>query len=975
MSHDAFTLVKSDFVPALNLRVEDYEHKITGARHLHLGCEDDNNVFMVAFMTEPQDSTGVAHILEHTSLCGSERFPVRDPFFMMIRRSLNNFMNAFTSSDWTAYPFASQNRKDFDNLLQVYMDATFFPNLNQLDFLQEGHRVEFEDPANAESDLVFKGVVFNEMKGAMSSPTSVLSHALQSALFPTTTYHHNSGGEPVDIPDLTWEQLKAFHAHHYHPSNATFLTYGDMEAVEHQEKFESLALNRFKEKSERLMVDEEIRLQAPVKSETQYSFDSDEDPSERSHVVMGWLLGETAKLDELMNAHLLSGVLLNNSASPLRQALETTDLASAPSDLCGLDDHAKEFTFCAGVEGAKAENADAIENMMMHVVQEVAENGVPREQIESILHQLELSQREIGGDGYPFGLKLMLNALPAALHGGEPAAVLNLDSVLERLRQDIQNEDFIKSLVKKHLIDNPHRVRMVMTPDKTLSQKKLDAERERLVKLKAQLDEQQKKDIIDMTQKLEARQSEKDDPEMLPKVTLDDINPDIRITPCEKETVDGVSFARYNAATNGLVYAHVVADVPEMDQELLDVFPLFCECMVEVGVGDRDYLQTSAWHAAVTGGVSARHSIRSDIRDMGKANVSFILSGKALNRNASSLADILVTTLDQARFDELPRLRELIAQERSHHESSITGHGHSLAMMAASASISPNAALNHRWDGLEAVRQIKQLDDALKSDDALQAFADKLSRIRVIMAQANREILIVGEAEQLSGFQNAFVEQIRQHDGLAIDTTQTPFVPLVDASDIQQGWLTSTQVNFCSHAYPAVSADHEDSAAFTVLGGYLRNSFLHTAIREKGGAYGGGASYDNEAAAFRFYSYRDPRLGETLDDYRASLDWLLEDSDDHEPRLLEEAILGVIGALDRPRSPAGEAVAAFYAERHGRTPEQRRRFRSRLLKVTLDDLRRITREYLVADKIHTAVITDPGKSETIKQLGLQEEQV
>jgi len=434
-------------------------------------------------------------------------------------------MNAFTSSDWTAYPFASQNRKDFDNLLRVYLDAAFFPNLNQLDFLQEGHRVEFAEAGNANSELVYKGVVFNEMKGAMSSPTSVLSQALQSSLFPTTTYHHNSGGEPEDIPDLTWKQLKAFHAHHYHPSNATFLTYGDISAAEQQQKFEGWALSQFKEKSERLMVDAEIRLQAPIKEQTTYAFDSDEDPAKRSHVVMGWLLGETANLDDLMDAHLLSGVLLNNSASPLRQALETTDLAASPSDLCGLDDHAREFTFSAGVEGAKVEDADAIESMILHVLQEVADNGVPREQVESILHQLELSQREIGGDGFPFGLKLMLNALPAALHGGEPAAVLNLDAVLERLREDIKDSGYIKQLARKYLVDNPHRVLMVMSPDKALSQKKLDAERERLSQLKAQLDEQKKKDIIDMTRELESRQEEKDNPDLLPKVTLDDINP------------------------------------------------------------------------------------------------------------------------------------------------------------------------------------------------------------------------------------------------------------------------------------------------------------------------------------------------------------------------------------------------------------------------------------------------------------------
>ena len=975
MSNSTFELVKTDFVPALNLKVEDYRHKVTGARHLHLGCEDDNNVFMVAFMTEPQDSTGVAHILEHTSLCGSQQFPVRDPFFMMIRRSLNNFMNAFTSSDWTAYPFASQNRKDFDNLLRVYLDAAFFPSLNQLDFLQEGHRMEFAEADNADSELVYKGVVFNEMKGAMSAPTSVLSQALQSSLFPTTTYHHNSGGEPEDIPDLTWEQLKAFHARHYHPSNATFLTYGDISAAEQQQKFEDWALSQFKEKSERLMVGAEIRLQAPIKEQTTYAFDSDEDPTKRSHVVVGWLLGETANLDELMDAHMLSGVLLNNSASPLRQALETTDLAASPSDLCGLDDHAREFTFSAGVEGAKAEDADAIENMILHVLQDVAENGVPQEQVESILHQLELSQREIGGDGFPFGLKLMLNALPAALHGGEPAAVLNLDVVLERLREDIKDPGYIKQLARKYLVDNPHRVLMLMSPDKALSQKKLDAERERLSQLKAQLDEQKKKDIIDMTHKLEARQEEKDNPDLLPKVTLDDINPDIRITEGDHREVNGMPIARYAAGTNGLVYAHVVVQVPELNDELLDIFPLFSECLAEVGVGERDYLQTAAWHAAVTGGVGARHSVRSDIEDSNNASVSFILSGKALNRNAGSLAEILVSTLDEARFDELERLKELISQLRAQQESSITGHGHSLAMVAASAGVSPSAALAHRWDGLAAIRQLKQLDDALQSDAALKTFAEKLATIRSKLAHAPRELLLVGEADQLDNFQQSFTDLFNDHEGLQVDLSVQAYAPSIESQTVKQGWLTSTQVNFCSRAYAAVSADHEDAPAFTVLGGYLRNSFLHTAVREKGGAYGGGATYDSDAGAFRFYSYRDPRLEGTLKDFDDSLQWILEDSDDHEPRLLEEAILGVISALDRPHSPAGEAVGAFYAERNGRTPEQRRRFRQRVLKVTLEGLRNIVRQYLKPELAHTAVISDPGKKATIEELGLAEEHV
>ena len=265
LAHPAFEHLRSTPIDSLKITVEEYRHRVTGASHLHLAADNNENVFMVAFRTVPMDSTGVAHILEHTSLCGSARYPVRDPFFMMLRRSLNTFMNAFTSSDWTAYPFASQNRKDFDNLLKVYLDAAFFPKLDALDFAQEGHRVEFTEADNPDTPLVFRGVVFNEMKGAMSSPTSQLWHRLCHHLFPASTYHYNSGGEPADIPDLSWQQLRDFHATHYHPSNAMFMTFGDIPAQQHQQAFESLALSQFKSPGKTLTVSNETRLAKPLR--------------------------------------------------------------------------------------------------------------------------------------------------------------------------------------------------------------------------------------------------------------------------------------------------------------------------------------------------------------------------------------------------------------------------------------------------------------------------------------------------------------------------------------------------------------------------------------------------------------------------------------------------------------------------------------------------------------------------------------
>jgi len=438
-----FEWLRSEPIESLNVTVGEYRHRGTGAMHYHIASDNPENVFLVALRTVPMDSSGVAHILEHTVLCGSERYPVRDPFFMMIRRSLNTFMNAFTSSDWTAYPFASQNRKDFFNLMDVYLDSVFFSRLHELDFLQEGHRVEFESPGDASSKLMYKGVVFNEMKGAMSSVSSTLWHTLTKYLYPTTTYHYNSGGDPEHITDLGYDDLKSFYKSHYHPSNAVFMTYGDIPAAEHQAIFEDRVLSRFERLDHGVEVSDEKRYFSPVVVEEAYPLSEDEADGDRTHIVLSWLLGKSTNLQDVLRANLLSSLLLDDSASPLRRALETTDLGGSPSPLCGLEDSNREMAFVCGVEGSKPENAQAVEDLVLSVLKDVAENGIEQERIEAMLHQLELGQREVGGDGFPYGLQLMLEGLSSAVHGGDPVAMLNLDPALESLRDEIKTPNLL----------------------------------------------------------------------------------------------------------------------------------------------------------------------------------------------------------------------------------------------------------------------------------------------------------------------------------------------------------------------------------------------------------------------------------------------------------------------------------------------------------------------------------------------------
>jgi presequence protease len=960
--HPAFTFLRSEFIDALNVTVQEFEHTVTGAKHFHIASENDENVFLVGLKTVPTDSCGVAHILEHTVLCGSERFPVRDPFFMMIRRSLNTFMNAFTSSDWTAYPFASKNKKDFHNLLGVYLDAVFFSRLDELDFSQEGHRLEFAEPDNAESELTFKGVVFNEMKGAMSSTTSVLWQTLTKYLFPNNTYHFNSGGEPSDIPDLSYQDLLAFYRTHYHPSNAVFMTFGDIPAETLQAEFEEKVLSRFERLDEQVSVPNVKRYFSPIRVEEGYA--ADEVKEDGSHVVVGWLLGESTDLNQQFEAQLLSSVLLDNSASPLMRVLENSELGRAPSPLCGLEDSNKEMSFMCGLEGVKREDATKVEALVLSTLESIAENGIPQDMVDAMLHQLELSQREVGGGSYPYGLQLILAGLSTAVHAGDVIAQLDLDPVITVMREKVQDPQYIPSLIKNLLLSNAHRVTITLSPDDALETRRNQAEKDRLSQIKAALSDSDKQQIIDRSAALKARQSQIDDMSILPKVGLEDVP--ARLPEYENEKVMGdLPITFYPQGTNGLVYQQLVIDLPELDAEETEYLPLFSSMMTELGIGEADYLAVQERQAQVCGGLGASNSIRATIKDRQDLNGYFILSSKALVPNVKAMSELLKDTMLNVRFDEASRVKELVAQRRARREQSITGQGHSLAMMAASSGISGLATQQEKWSGMSGIRSAIALDDAMKADsNTVENVLAIFKRLHTKLLQAKKQILLVAEpqheANVLSEVQTVFAD-------LPVGIGQTPFSMAPVDSKVNVAWLTSTQVNFCSKAFRTVFGEHPDVAALTVLGGFLRNGFLHRVIREQGGAYGGGATFDGSTGSFRFYSYRDPRLTETLSDFDASIEWMI--NEEHTEDALEEAVLGVIGSMDKPGSPAGEAQSDFYVQLHGRSLAYREAFRAKVLAVTVEQLQQVAKTYLTKENENVAVVTSTSKRTELEALG------
>lgn len=955
----SFKLLSQTPIDSLSINVQHFVHEQTGAVHYHLASDNDEKAFLVALRTMPQDSTGVAHILEHTALCGSEKYPVRDPFFMMTRRSLNTFMNAMTSSDWTAYPFASQNDKDFNNLLDVYLDAVFFSRLHELDFAQEGHRVEFSEKGNPESKLEYKGVVFNEMKGAMSSPISQLWQGISSYLFPTTTYHYNSGGEPAAITDLTYEQLLSFYQSHYHPSNAIFMTFGNLDVSEFQQKLESQALARFQRQDKQWSVPLEKRYAAPLAVEQSYALESEEQ-NQSTHHVVGWLLGESIDLDAQLEAHLLSSVLLDNSASPLRKVLEQTELGSSPSPLCGLEDSNREMSFMCGVEGSEPEHAAAVEQLILSTLEHIATEGVPASMVEAALHQLELHQREIGGDHYPYGLQLMLNALGAATHYGDPVALLNLEPALLRLREKASQPNFINDAIKKLLLSNRHRVRFTLKPDAELGNEAKRLEELQLTHLQTSLSDADKAAIIERTAALEARQNEVDDAGLLPQVTLADVKPEAGYLAFTAQSHEGLPSTEYVVGTNGLVYQQLLADIPNLTQTQLEWLPFFTQAWTEIGAGGHSYLEQQQRQTATLGSLSAYSSIRAQIDDCNALQGTLVMTGKALASKASEFTAMAQETWQSADFSEQERLHDLLKQLKSRREQGITGSGHALAMSLAAAPLNQAAAMADRLAGLPHIQQLKHWLVQAKDEGA--GFISHALQELYQTINAPTEALLIHDALGQSAHKQAL-----SHYWKSAGVAQTNQFSTIEAQ-ANQWWMVDSQVNFCAWALPTVTMNHPDSAILSVLSGILRNGYLHTAIREKGGAYGAGASQDSSLACFKFYSYRDPRVEGTFADFNASLDWFLAHKPSHE--LIEQSVLGIIGGIDRPGSPAGEAKQYFHQDRSGRDLALRQQFRERLLACNWDDLQRVAHTYLV-NKVGSRAVIAPRNTENMAEsLGL-----
>lgn len=955
-----FSLIGDQHLASLNMTLKHFQHKELGTHHYHLDADHPELVFCLAFRTVPQDDTGVAHILEHTVLCGSERYPVRDPFFMMMRRSLNTFMNAFTASDWTAYPFASQNEKDFFNLLDVYTDAVFFSHLSELDFAQEGHRLGLDNP---DGELEYRGVVFNEMKGAMNSISARLYQSLNRHLFPTSTYHFNSGGDPLAIPKLSHKQLKAFYQKHYHPSNAILFTFGQLAPEQIQIRLEEQALHRFTVAPEPISIAPETRFASPLQVVEQFQATAGQSEQPQDHVVMGWLIGDSTNILEQLEVHVMSELLLGHSGSPLRAALEITDLGSSVSPMMGVDDGQRDIVFACGLEGAQASNADAIEKLILATLATTADQGLPQAEIEAVVDQIELSQREIGGDGMPFGLQLILSALPAAIHRGSVVAHLHIEEALTELRQRMQAPHFLSQLIRQRLLNNPHRVRLTLVADQGYQASWQAVETSQLSALAEKMDAQQRKSLVELNQTLAQHQAEIPDLSCLPQVTRADIP--ARISKV-KPTKQNPGASQFSMGTNGLVYLNWLRALPQLSADQLRWLPIYTGLLGELGQGSNTYQEVQRQVSLAASDVHGHISTQPALKHPQHIQQLLTLSGKSLAHHATKLRDLMQSTVTDTRFDEVNRMHELLQTATLRRVQNLTEQGHRLAMTAAGAYWSPITLLQHQQSGLAGTLWLQDLVK-VRPSQYMEPVQHALEKLHNQLAEQPGHLMMVAEAELLARSASDW------QAGWSLTETFPQLIsvqPELGTVAQHTAWITDTPVQYCARVQPGVALGHPDAMPLAILSVILTHGFLHRAVREQGGAYGGGAQYDMNAGLFRFYSYRDPRFAETFVDFQKSIDWIL-----HKPvemAAIDEAILSFIGGLDKPNSPAGEATKAINQQLFGRSEAFQNQMRSELLEVTPEAVQRVAETYLAqtSEKASLAVLTHAGQLEQCAAMGM-----
>ncbi|KNC81627.1 hypothetical protein SARC_06065 [Sphaeroforma arctica JP610] len=955
---NGFTIKGIESIPELSLTAVQHVHDKTGAVGLHIARADDNNVFSIGFRTPPEDSSGVTHVLEHVSLCGSEKYPCRDPFFKMLSRSMATYMNAWTASDYTMYPFSTQNANDYNNLLDVYLDAVLHPSIRELDFLQEGWRLENENPNDKSTDLQFKGVVFNEMKGALSDPDRLFCTRFQQALFPGSTYGNVSGGDPPSIlSKLDVNVLREFHRTHYHPSNARVYTYGDLPLTRHFESIGPLF-----DSFDKLVADTEVgpvpRWTEPCEVIAHCPPDTMAAHADRqTKASIGWLLQKEDAYEGFCQ-RILTSLLVDGSSSPMYIALIESQLGSDYTPNTGLDTSTREPSFSVGLQGIKESDIPMVKDMIEKTIQKTMEDGFEAERVEAVLHQIELSQRD---QTTSFGLGLAAALMGPWVNDCDPVELLQIQAHVERFRTDMADPYFVKNFFERHLISNQHRLTFIMTPDEKFTNNLAQQEADYLKEVVSTLSDESRDRVYEQGLQLLKEQETTPDLSCLPTLRVEDIERKIHQVAREKRSLSTSKGASVDTQfceqpTNQMTYMRTIFNTQNVPAHLKPYIPLFCSVLPSLGAGSRDYRELGQKTKLWTGGIRLSPLLVQDRNDTSKHSEGIMLLARCLDRNLEHTTSLCSDILNESHFDGTEqRLYTLVKMAYSDMANSVSDAGHHFAITRAAASLTQYDAMTEVYGGLTQIDFMRKLAEQQDQQEILSKLRELASHVFMTSnarCAINADSIGMRAAEtQLERLLNTLPSDRPTQSGsnessgeysLPSFNQEKLYVPL------------PVNVNFVAKSVASIPSNHEDSATLQVLTSLLSAKFLHREVREKNGAYGGGLSAGS--GSLSYYSYRDPGFEATLKAYNEAPQYLL--SGDYSESDVEEAKLTVFQRMDKPVSPGSKGMSGFV---YGVSNEARQRHRDRLFAVDREALVQATNKYLVNRQDEKTVIIGPGE--------------
>jgi Zn-dependent M16 (insulinase) family peptidase len=945
MSHPAFELVRDETIAEINSQALLYRHKKTGAEVLSLVNSDENKVFGITFKTPPEDSTGIAHILEHSVLCGSRKYPVKKPFVELLKGSMHTFLNAMTYPDKTAYPVASQNLKDFYNLVDVYLDAVLFPLITEDTFEQEGWHYELE---SLDAPLVYKGVVFNEMKGVYSSPDAVMHTQTQTALYPDTTYGKSSGGDPRVIPDLTYAQFKRFHQTYYHPSNARVVFSGD-DAPNKRLDILDAYFNQFERIDPKSDVALQPRWNAPRKVNGTYAGPVDPDKRRDGMVSVNWMIDPPETREETLSFGLLSYLLAGNPAAPLRKKLTESGLGEGMIG-GGISTHLRQPMGGFGLKGVDPANADKVEALVLDTLRDIADTGFSQEQREAALNTFEFNLREQNTGGTPRGMTYMFTALGTWLHGGDPLAPLVFEDALGSLKDKAASGHF-ENEIRRLFLDNTHRLTSTIVADPEQGVREAKTEADKLAKVRDGLDEAGLEAVLERTERLKALQESVDRPEDLAKIptlTLGDLDREIRTVPTEESAIAGVRTLFHDLPTLGILYLDLGFDLHGVDKDLLPYLPLFGRALLQTGTSKEDFVSLTQRIGRTTGGVSQHKGLATRQDGQGTA-AWFFLSGKSVPDKFGDMLGIMGDVLLDAQLSNRERFRQMALEEKAGFEARLVPAGNAFADMRIKAGLTEAGWISEQISGVSYLDFLKSLVKRVDSDwpgveAALKRIRDLLfNRSRMIVNLTADGALWSDASAALEGFVGGLPDrQIADADW------SHAFVPK------NEGLVIPAQVNYVGKGANLKALGLELTAASAVALRLLNTTYLWDKVRVQGGAYGGSSRFDLGSGNFAFLSYRDPNLLKTLDAYDGAAKALRAEIGETD---LVRSVIGVVGDLDRPEFPDAKGYSAMWRILNGTSDALRQQRRDEILNTSRADFLALADAIdLVAEKGHVVVL-------------------